>query len=86
MMLGTGRSGVAIAAGTLKQAGFINYTHGMITILDRAGLEAAACECYQVAREQFDGLLRAVPGIAAQRSSATRTDLGTSDPHELEPQ
>jgi CRP-like cAMP-binding protein len=60
MMLGTGRSGVAIAAATLQQAGFIRYTHGVITILDRPGLENAACECYEVAREQFDGLLRTV--------------------------
>jgi CRP-like cAMP-binding protein len=60
MMLGTGRSGVTIAAGTLQQAGFIRYAHGTITILDRAGLEDATCECYEVAREQFAGVLRAV--------------------------
>jgi len=60
MMLGTGRSGVTIAAGTLQQAGFIRYAHGTITILDRNGLENAACECYEVAREQFAGVLRPV--------------------------
>jgi CRP-like cAMP-binding protein len=60
MMLGTGRSGVAIAAATFQQAGFIKYSHGTITILDRPGLEDAACECYEVAREQFAGLLRTV--------------------------
>lgn len=60
MMLGTGRSGVTIAAGTLQQAGFIRYAHGTITILDREGLENASCECYGVAREQFGGLLRTV--------------------------
>jgi CRP-like cAMP-binding protein len=59
MMLGTGRSGVAIAAATLQKAGFIKYAYGIIKILDRPGLEAAACECYEVARAQFDGLLRA---------------------------
>jgi CRP-like cAMP-binding protein len=59
MMLGTDRSGVAIAAGTLQKAGFIQYTHGTITIVNRAGLEEAVCECYEVARKQFDGLLRA---------------------------
>jgi CRP-like cAMP-binding protein len=59
MMLGTDRSGVAIAAGTLQKAGFIQYTHGTITIVNRAGLEDAVCECYAVARKQFDGLLRA---------------------------
>jgi len=55
MMLGTGRSGVTIAAATLQRAGFIRYAHGLITILDRPGLEDAACECYSVARAQFAG-------------------------------
>jgi CRP-like cAMP-binding protein len=58
MMLGTGRSGVTIAAATLQNAGFIRYAHGVITILDRPGLEDATCECYEVARQQFGGLLR----------------------------
>jgi CRP-like cAMP-binding protein len=58
MMLGTGRSGVTIAAGTLRQAGFISYGQGIITILDRDGLENASCECYEIAREQFVGMLR----------------------------
>ena len=53
MMLGTSRSGVAMAA-----AGLIKFAHGVITILDRPALERAACECYEVAREQFAGLLR----------------------------
>lgn len=66
MMLGTGRSGVTIAASTLQNAGFIRYAHGIITILDRAGLENASCECYEVAREQFAGLLRKVPGASAK--------------------
>jgi CRP-like cAMP-binding protein len=68
MMLGTGRSGVTIAAATLQHAGFIKYAHGNITILDRPGLEDAACECYVVAREQFRGLLRST---AISRSAAT---------------
>lgn len=67
MMLGTGRSGVAIAAATLQQAGFIKNGHGTITIVDRTGLEHAACECYDVAREQFDGLLRPLHVVAAPR-------------------
>jgi len=65
MMLGTGRSGVTIAAATLRHAGFITYARGVITILDRAGLEDATCECYGVAREQFAGILRFVNRSAA---------------------
>jgi CRP-like cAMP-binding protein len=60
MMLGTGRSGVTIAVGILQQAGFIRSAHGVITVLDREGLENATCECYAVAREQFSGVLRPV--------------------------
>ena len=52
-MLGSRRSGVTVAASTLQGAGYIRYTHGKITVLNRAGLEATACECYGVSRRQF---------------------------------
>jgi len=71
MMLGTQRSGVTIAAGTLHRAGFIEYTHGIITILDRVGLEGASCECYRVASEQFGGLLRLVNGNNGSDASSS---------------
>lgn len=58
MMLGTQRSGVSIAAGALQKAGFIQYGNGLITILDRPGLEGASCECYVAACKQFGGALR----------------------------
>ena len=67
MMLGTGRSGVSIAAATLQQAGFIKYNHGTIHILDRSGLTTAACECYEVARAQFEGLLRDIPNQTLEK-------------------
>lgn len=73
MMLGTQRSGVTIAAGTLQKAGFISYAHGTITIVDRDGLEGAACECYDVAREQFGGLLRTASDHEKPASSSRRT-------------
>src|SRR3954447_2437109 len=57
MMLGVRRSGVTVTAGTLKQAGLINYRNGQMTILDRPGLEAAACECYSIVQQQFEQLL-----------------------------
>ena len=46
MMLGVRRPSVSIAASALEQAGFISYSRGRIVMRDRAGLEAAACECY----------------------------------------
>jgi hypothetical protein len=47
-MLGTPRTGVTMAAGTLQDAGLIRYKRGKITIVDRPGLEQAACECYRI--------------------------------------
>jgi len=56
-MLGVRRSGVTVTAGALKQAGLITYTNGHMTILDRSGLEAAACECYGAVKRQYEQLL-----------------------------
>ena len=56
-MLGVRREGVTEAAGKLQNAGLINYRRGTITVLDRPGLEAKVCECYQVVKTEFDRLL-----------------------------
>jgi CRP-like cAMP-binding protein len=56
-MLGVRREGVTAAAGKLQDAGLIRYSRGKITVLDRPGLEARCCECYQVVKTEFDRLL-----------------------------
>src|SRR6266513_5869920 len=66
-MLGVRREGVTEAAGKLQDAGLIRYRRGTITVLDRPGLAARSCECYQVVKTEFDRLL---PYVA--RSSYVR--------------
>jgi CRP-like cAMP-binding protein len=46
-MLGISRSRISSAAGALQKRGLIYYLHGQICILNREGLEDAACECYE---------------------------------------
>jgi CRP-like cAMP-binding protein len=57
MMLGVQRSGVSAAAGALQRTGIIHYNRGNVTIVDRAGLERQSCECYGIAKKEFDRLL-----------------------------
>ena len=56
-MLAVRRASITIAARLLQKARLIDYAHGRITILDRAGLEAAACECHGIVKREFDRLL-----------------------------
>jgi CRP-like cAMP-binding protein len=59
MMLGVRRPGVSLVAHALQGQGVITYSHGTMTVLDRGGLEAAACECYRVIRDEFARLTKA---------------------------
>ena len=55
-MLGVRRVGVTKAAQALQRRDLIRYSRGAITVLDRIGLEAAACQCYKVVRDMHDGV------------------------------
>jgi len=56
-MLGVRRASVSVVAAILQKAGLITYSRGRIRILDRQGLESAACECYRLMKTEFDRLL-----------------------------
>jgi CRP-like cAMP-binding protein len=58
-MLGINRGSASQAAGALQRAGLISYRRGRITILNRSGLEAAACECYRIVKGEFARLFPA---------------------------
>lgn len=51
-MLGTRRSTVSVAASVLQKAGLVSYTRGNVTILNKSKLEDAACDCYEIIRQQ----------------------------------
>ena len=53
-VLGVRRQTVTLVARTLQDANFIAYHRGVIRILDRPGLEAASCECYKIAKAEYD--------------------------------
>ena len=66
-MLGVHRSTVTLVTRSLQRAGLIRQSRSAITVVDRAGLEDAACECYGTTRRNF---VRFLPGTYDHMSSA----------------
>jgi CRP-like cAMP-binding protein len=59
IMLGVNRPTVTTSALVLQGGGFIKYSRGKITVIDRDGLEDFACDCYNVVKPEYDRLAQA---------------------------
>lgn len=88
-MLGVRRATVSETASQLQQAGLISYTRGKIVIVDRAGLERMACECYGIIRSTFARVLEArrEPNVLETMSLSRdgTTTAGDGSGGEMEP-
>ena len=77
LMLGVRRATVTIAAGVLQKAGLIKNDRGVITIVDRAGLEEASCECYAIVRNEF-ARLQGTSAVEDPLAGVTTSEDGQS--------
>jgi CRP-like cAMP-binding protein len=66
-MLGAQRTTVTLIAGELHRRGLIEYSRGKVRILDRAGLESAACDCYQILKSLYCNLYKRADSAASSR-------------------
>ena len=73
-IFGGRRESVTVAARRLQDAGLIQYARGRIRILNRSGLEALTCECYQTVKNEFDRLLGA--GFSGELRGASAAGRG----------
>ncbi len=56
-LLGVRRVGVTGAASALQRKHLISYSRGVVTVLNRRGLEAASCPCYRLTKNVYDRIL-----------------------------
>jgi CRP-like cAMP-binding protein len=70
-LMGSNRKTVTLAAQSMQDNGLINYRRGLMQVLDRPGLEQAACECYAIVKKRFDAFL-SPPATAVQEVNTGR--------------
>jgi CRP-like cAMP-binding protein len=76
-VLGVRRATVTVVARTLQSADLIRYRRGAITVLDRRGLEAAACECYHIVRYGYERALTRTAGLTLRRTDGKGSEAAT---------
>jgi CRP-like cAMP-binding protein len=82
-MLGAQRTSISMIAHALQQAGFIRYRRGRIEIVDRLGLETAACDCYSLIKNEIDTHLpQQAPGVR-RAGAIDQAGSGRADPKTL---
>jgi CRP-like cAMP-binding protein len=69
-MLGVRRASVTEALGALEKRGLVKTSRGRITLVDRAGLEASVCECYEAIREAVARLFEGDESEGDERAGA----------------
>jgi CRP-like cAMP-binding protein len=69
-IMGVNRTSISLAAKSLQRAGLITYRRGKMQVIDKGGLEDAACECYGVVKSRFDAFLGPAVTAARRRSSS----------------
>jgi CRP-like cAMP-binding protein len=70
-IMGSNRKTVTLAAQSMQTRGSINYRRGLMQVLNRPGLEEAACECYAIVKKRFDAFL-SPPSSAFQETKSGR--------------
>jgi CRP-like cAMP-binding protein len=70
-IMGSNRKTVTLAAQSMQTRGLINYRRGLMQVLNRPGLEEAACECYAIVKRRFDAFL-SPPSSAFQETKSGR--------------
>lgn len=81
-MLGVRRATVSEVAAQLQRDRLISYEYRRITILDRDGLEQAACDCYRIIKREFDRLVegQTSPSLFAGRTLSIGGETATHPP------
>lgn len=77
-MLGVQRTYLTRILSTLQAQGLLRVGRGRITVLDRAGMEGAACECHAAVRRHYDTVLGGIRAIGGTLTVEAAPGLGGS--------